>query len=126
MLFKKLIENNPEEPINSIIAMEIYSKFKDLNTDSESFVFSELNKFPFDYIVETKQEINRLENIVMTAMQSENKPQSKEELRLLLSSDLIDCDIILQDTIDYIMVFELDTTRADFIEQFTNNEGITI
>jgi len=122
MLFKKITEPTPQEPISPVIAMEIYGKFKELSTDSESFVFSELNKYPFEYVVQTKQEIDRLENIVITAMNSEIKPHSKEELRMLLSSDVIDCNIILQDTIDYILVFEENTTREDFISQFTNND----
>ena len=122
-LFNKITEQEPLAPITSEISIEIYNKFKELSTDSESYVFSELNKYPFEYIVQTKQEMDRIENIVMTAMQSEIKPQSKEELRLLLTSDLIDCDIILQDIIDYVLVYQENTTWEDFISQFPDNEG---
>lgn len=116
MLFQKIIPSDPVPAITPEVASECYSALQNRNTVSESFRMA--NRFYFDHLEKTMDEARRLEDVVMNAMTSQNQPQTKEELRALMSSDLLDCDIVLQDIIDYVLTYEENTTREDFLSQF--------
>ena len=76
------------------------------------------NGFYMEHCIQTKDEIERIENELTTAMNSENKPQSFTAFKKLVSSDIVDSDLVCQDYIDYKLVYQEGTTWEDFISQF--------
>jgi len=124
MLFNKIKPSEPIPPITQEQAQEVYEFLKQRWNESEAF--SKTSKYPFQYFVQVMEEVKRLETLGDTAMNSETKPQSKQELIEMLSSDLIDVEVFVNDYIDYVLTYEENTSWEDFVSQFTNNEGITL
>lgn len=115
MFFQKIIQPEKLPPITNEIASQCYSLMK-LKWDT-AYAY-EWSNIPYQYFLDVFKEANRIYSIVLEKMNSENRPNSKEELRSFISSDMLDCDIVLTDCIDYILDYKENTTREDFISQF--------
>jgi len=130
-MFNKIIPSESLNPITSVEAQDIYNLFKSLNVSHKdtSYLFSNqqtLNKdYPFKYIEEVSIEINTLYEVAYNEMMSDNQPINQIELENRLYSNLLDLNIFVSDYIDYVLVYEDNTTWDDFVSQFNYLKSLT-
>lgn len=128
-LEKIIIPVEPPEPITTQIAKEIYWYLKLYKWVSQAF--TKASKYPFYYYEDVAKEIEAIESMITEEMNRpaeqpdpenpvELRPKNKAELLWRLNSDILDVEVVLNDYIDYVMVYKLNTTWTEFIEQFNS------
>lgn len=112
---EKIIEQQPIPPITKEIGSAIHEYFRQGISVTDTF---KANGFYMEHCVEVKNEIERIEQELDSIMNSDNKPKSESELKSLVSSKIVDSNVVVNDYMDYKLVYEENTTREDFIAQF--------
>lgn len=67
---------------------------------------------------EVEVEYKRLESEVLSYMSRDSSPETKEDLIFLISSDLLDVEILVNDVIKYYPFYDPDTPWEDFYAYF--------
>lgn len=114
-LFENINEPNEIPAITEEIAQGIYSQFKIGKDISAQF---KENGTIIEHAEIVLEEIKRLEEEVTIHILSSGCPETKEELASLLSSYILDVDILIDDCILYNPTCEEGMTFTEFIASY--------
>ena len=123
-MFDKVTAQDAIPQINATQAQEIYGLFKqtDSNASDVSVAFTQQKNhgldYPFVYFQDVSLEMQALMDSAHESMMREDSPSSQSALESELSSDLLDVPTFVGDYIDYVLVYQENTSWEDFVSQF--------
>ena len=119
-LFQTQIINSTIPDLTSEQAQIIYTNFK--NNKNYTTQFIEHN-VPIEHSKQVWTEITRLETIIMNYVYNDEETHSESEVLALLSSDILNINILLNDCIIYNPTYQEGMTFDEFVNtcQAQNN-----
>ena len=118
-LFEKTIATTEYPELTFTMAQAIYAEFK-LHKDCTT-QFTENGTYIYHSTL-VWNEIKKLEKEIISYVISDEYPHSKEELIALLSSDLLDITIIVDDCILYNPTYVDGMTFTEFVNAYRNQD----